>query len=53
MLKILKSKCQGVLVVGWPESPSAESNRRADSAGRIGVSGVSNRLKDITIHYTQ
>ena len=48
MLKILKSKCQGVLVVGWPESPSAESNRRADSAGRIGVSDVSNRLEDIT-----
>ena len=53
MLKILKSKCQGVLVVGWPESPSAESNRRADSAGRIGVSDVSNRLEDITTHSEQ
>ena len=53
MLKILKSKFQGVLVVGWPESPSAESNRRADSAGRIGVSDVSNRPGDITTQSEQ
>ena len=53
MLKILKSKCQGVLVVGWPESPSAESNRGADSAGRIGVSDVSNRPGDITTQSEQ